>query len=1697
MNRYVKKSLKITAWIIGSVIGLFLLIVVLIQIPAIQNVIREKAVTYLEEKIGTKVRIDRIEIGLPKKVIIEGFYFEGQDKDTLLSGDKIAVDISLFKLMSNEVEINSVSLEGITAKISRSRDSVFNFDYIIKAFDSGKPKDTTSAPLKISVRNINLDRIKVDFNDAVTKNDLGFTLNHFDTKFRKFDLDKSDFDIPKIAMNGLKLKLRQGELVREIGENTAKVADSLAADSGFSLALGEIDFSKISIGYDNQGTKLNSGLSLNKLKAKFNKTDIRGQQILIDNFELDGLKGGFALGKVNQPKRKETEAKSAVANNPKGWDVQLKKAAITNVDFKFDDQNSAPVAKGIDYKHLDLSGVHLSAKNLKYNSEAISGRVDSFAMKDKSGVDIQEFHADFLYGPKQSYLKDFYLQTPKTLLKNELSAGYESIETLSDNLKDLEVNANLDHSKVAFSDILLFVPNLENSEPFKGNKDAILKINGKINGKVSDLYIPNLEVSGIGSTSIAASAHIIGLPDAKKAWMDFDIRKVTTTSKDIYSFVPNGTIPDNIKLPANISVSGTFKGKPDNLNADVRLNTSYGGAKIKGYFDGRKKNAEVYDAMVSLDNFNVGKLISNDSIGRFSLNAKVKGKGLDPKTAIADLNGKLVKAEFNGYTYKNLNLKGDIKNGKFNVVASMADPNLTFDMIASGNFRDKYPAAVLKLNVDMADLDKLNLHAGPMKLKGKVDADFTSTDPDNLNGTLNAYHFVIANEKDQFQLDSINVVAVSTADSNSISLKSQFLKAEVKGKYQLTKLAASIQKTISKFYNTKPVSEAREEDTGNHRLNFHLTVKNDPVLVKLLPDLTRLEPIEFRGGYNSATDSLAVSGTIPRLVYAGNTITGTAIDIHTEADSLAYIIDIDQVENQSFELYDTQLYGSVKDNKALYTLRVRDKKGKEQYLIAGNFNAKDQKSEIHLNNDGLVLNYDAWNVDPANLIRIGNGIFADKFDISREGSQLSLQSQNENTNAPLDVTFKDFEIGTITKMIQKETDDGFEVSGKIDGGVHLVDLMTNPVFTSDLTIKDLSVSRDTVGNLSIKVDNKTANTFNADVAISGYDNYVKISGTYSSTNKALNLDLNMAKLQMKSVQAFTFGALADSEGYLDGKLRIMGTTDAPKIDGDINFRDVKFKVTEINSAFTVTDEVIRFNEEGIRFDNFGLVDEEGNKLNINGKILTPDYRDYGFNLAVRANNFRAVNSTEKDNDLFYGQLYLDTRLNIKGTMDQPVVDGSLKVNDKTKMTVVLPQTDPGIVDREGVVEFIDQDHPELNENLVVNDSLVKTKFKGFDIDVNIEVDKNAELSMIIDKSNGDYLKLKGEARLNGGIDPSGKTNLTGRYELEEGSYEMSFNLIKRKFDIQKGSYLLWTGEPTTANISITAIYTANTAPIDLIGNQLDTKGPAIQNQYKQVLPFQALLKMNGELLKPEITFDIQLPDKNYGVSSDIVDASRTKLEQLRQDPNELNKQVFALLLLNRFIGENPFSSEAGSVTAESMARQSVSKLLSQQLNNLAGDLIKGFEVDFGLESTDDYTTGQRENRTDLNVAVSKKLFNDRLKVTVGSNFNLEGPQQANEQTTNIAGDVAVDYMLTRDGRYSVRAYRKDEYQVALQGQVIETGVAFVITMDYNLFRELFHRTAEEKKLIREEKRQKEKKRQAKKKAAEKPESNPTDDDSEN
>ena len=1679
MKKYFYRTLRVFGWIIGILILLILILFIAIQIPVVQNFAKDQAVSYLEGKIKTKVEIDNFEMGFPKKFILEGVYLENQEKDTLLYGKKIAVNLNLFGLINNKLQLNDIDIDGVVANISRDNKGVFSFDYITEAFATEEVKKDSSAPMVISLNTIELNKIRINYVDDYTKNFANISLNHFDTKVENFDLQKLDFKVPKITIDGFRAKLKQG-IVEKVAKETEIAVKEQAETNTLKLNIEEINLSQIYLDYTSESGNIKTVTDLASLNVLINAIDLEKQIVDIKEIKLTNTKSSLAMTKKEQVNQVQTEVQMDTITAQNNWQLKLNTIKIDSVDFKFDDYNSVAIQKGIDYKHMDLKGLKLDATTFFYSEKMISGTINNFKLSDKSGVQVDSLTTDFFYGNQGSYLKKLYLKTPQTELKNEIIVGYESINTIGDDIGDLALNATLEGSQIGFKDILFFAPELAKSNPFKANPNAILKINSRISGKVNDFKIPNLELSGIGTTKVVASGTVTGLPDVEKMNLVLDLKNFQSSAKDLNDFLPAGTIPSNIQLPKNFSVSGKFNGGINNFNTDLRLRSSSGNATIKALFDRTRKNAERYNATVNLDRFDLGRLLRNDSIGKITINAKVKGVGLDPKTANATVSGTVKQAQFNRYNYTNMNLDGSIANGTFDVKADMNDPNLTFKVATSGGFKDKYPAVKLKMNLDIADLNKLNLHAGPLKIKGNIVADVPTADLDFLNARIDLTDLVYANEKEQVALDSIKIRAIATAEKNTITLQSQFANADIDGQFKLSEIGTALQNSIAKYFDANP--NVKKKTTTDQQLAFKINIKDDPTLKKIIPNLTSLQPVEIVGRYNSVNDTIAIKGKIPKIVYNGNTISGAVIDVNTQGDSLVYNVVVDDISNASFGLPYTKISGTVANNVANYDILLKDVKGKDQYAIAGTLEAKDNNNTVKLNSDNFLLNYEKWTIPNDNSVVLNEkGLLVNNFLLSNNGSSIKIQSQKVVPNAPLEVELIDFDLTTITNIVKKEN---LEATGLLNGKVLLKDLKNNPLFTADLNIENFTFNKDTVGNIAIKVDNNVASVYDAKVAITGNGNQVDLNGTYKADSSTFDLVLDLEKLNMKSIQGFTMGSLTQSEGYLSGRITVKGTPESPAVNGDLNFNDVGFKVTQLNSNFKNINDKIVINQRGINFDNFEISDENNNKLIVKGDVLTQNFRDYGFNLNIEADNFKAVDSGPEDNEVYYGKLFMDTEISVKGDLNQPIIEGTIKINEDTDFTIVLPQSDPSIADREGIVEFIDQDNPPMIEKLTVSDTLSQTKLKGIIASANIEIVEEAAISIVIDKGNGDFLKLKGEAQLAGGIDASGKTTLTGRYEFTEGSYEMTFNVIKRKFDIKKGSYILWTGEPTDADVNITAIYKTDASPIDLIENQLDGMSASIRNTYKQKIPFETELIMKGELLKPEISFDIILPDGNNSVSTEIINMTKAKLAEIRQQPSELNKQVFALLLLNRFIGENPFSSEAGGSDANSLARQSASKILSQQLNNLAGDLIAGVELNFDLESTDDYTTGQKENKTDLNVGVSKQLLDDRLTVTVGSSFGLEGPQQANQQTNKIAGDVTLDYKLSEDGRYRVRAYRKNDYQVALQGQVVETGVAFIITFDYDKFSELFHRTEEEKQAKAKIKEQ-DKIRKAKEKATDK------------
>lgn len=410
-------------WIIASVILLVLLVVILIQVPAVQNFAKNKTVTYLQNKIHTKVKIGHISLGLPKLLVLEDVYFEDQKRDTLLAGDKLKVDISMLKLLRHQVEINEINLDGITLKVQRWADSVFNYDYIVKAFageqkKQPQPTDTTSS-MKFSVDKIILDKINISYQDVVTGNNVKFLLGHFDTRLKTFDLDKMKFTIPKITLSGFNARIIQTPVGSSIA-NTAKV-DTTVKPLNMELNLGIIDISKIKIDY--RSPEMNADVDLGKFLVNIDKLDLKNEKAAIKSVELSNTRAGFTFAQPQTVKTavnkaiKKLDTLTANTQSGKSWSATLSKLTFVNDDIKFDNNNQKPLAKGLDYAHMHIRDLNVDAENISYSPSVMAGKINQFTFNDKSGLTVKNFRTTFFYGPKNAYLNGLYLETPQTIIQ--------------------------------------------------------------------------------------------------------------------------------------------------------------------------------------------------------------------------------------------------------------------------------------------------------------------------------------------------------------------------------------------------------------------------------------------------------------------------------------------------------------------------------------------------------------------------------------------------------------------------------------------------------------------------------------------------------------------------------------------------------------------------------------------------------------------------------------------------------------------------------------------------------------------------------------------------------------------------------------------------------------------------------------------------------------------------------------------------------------------------------------------------------------------------------------------------------------------------------------------------------------------------------------------------------------------------------
>ncbi|NTW26189.1 MAG: AsmA family protein, partial [Lentimicrobium sp.] len=318
---------RILLWVSTALVALLIVLVLVLNIPAVQTFIAGKFIKNLREKSGAEVSLGSLKIALPNTVNIKDLFLSDKNADTLLYLQSLSVDVSLFRLLHNQVAINSLELENVSGNIRRTLpDSTFNFQFLVDLFSPAadiKP-DTVAKPRKpwlIKVNDVHLKNIRATFFDMRGGTDLRVNLGEFDATLKDIDLSKRKISIDKILLKNTSVSIAMSpnaadkEVMEAASGNISPISNGNQIETITSVFL-TLNITANQLTIENTGFRLDNNASpkisegIDYAHMDFNNLNASIRNIKIDN---EGYRADFENASVDESCGLSLKNLSAVA----------------------------------------------------------------------------------------------------------------------------------------------------------------------------------------------------------------------------------------------------------------------------------------------------------------------------------------------------------------------------------------------------------------------------------------------------------------------------------------------------------------------------------------------------------------------------------------------------------------------------------------------------------------------------------------------------------------------------------------------------------------------------------------------------------------------------------------------------------------------------------------------------------------------------------------------------------------------------------------------------------------------------------------------------------------------------------------------------------------------------------------------------------------------------------------------------------------------------------------------------------------------------------------------------------------------------------------------------------------------------------------------------------------------------------------
>ncbi len=1647
-RKIVRRILKISGGVLLVAVLLVVGLLLLIRSPYVQGIIVGKLTSYVSGKTDTQVSIDRLFVTFRGNLFLEGLYLEDQKGDTLLFSNKLETGVELIPyLRNNEIAISRLEWDGFRANVQRDSTGKFNFDFLLDAFGGNSDTDTLSTSStsensqslpEIALGPVTITDWKVHFKDAFLGIDSRLELGKVALGVEKLSLDSMEFHVSRLLWEDSYLEYAQ---TKPFPESTEEPESETVMPL---LIVDQLSLKNIRMLYQSAPDGMGVAATIGEFLMEVPEANLPEKRVLIKSVLLKNSSVDYQSQTVaTETAPTDTESSAEKITWP-DWEVELAALDLGQNDFKYQVDGKSGAAGVFDPADIEINGLNLELNNLFLKAKSAGLAIKQLTFQERSGFGLKNLQLGMRADDTNFNFENLDLATFASAVSGSMELRYRDLGALVANPEASGFTIRLPTVQIGLADAYYFLPELAQDPYLQMLESKPLRAALSATGTLDRINLENFSGRWGKETQVNLKGQIDQPMNMDRLAWRLDTLTFASVQGDLDRLYPEDSV--GIAYPGNVGIGLKSEGTLDSFSVRSSMDAYEAILNLDAEVAAMGENYR-FDIQSRLSPFPMGELLQNPVFGNLGFELKAVGTTGPPEAIDLQVETDFTALEWNRYDYEGLSLTAAISNGRGDVELNHQDEWLDMNLLAAIGIGEDDLKVDLDLDLIGADLYRLNLSSRELRAAMDLEANWEG------NTTSFTFHSQIRNgnvvlDEQALPAGDWDVNLSVKPDTTDFFIDSNLLQGGLQANSDPIKLFESLNRHVRQYLSDSiPIAE--RDSTSAIRADFNLKVFSTLLLDQiLLPGLDGMDEGSIKLTFDEAQEKLDGRVDFPYVSYSGLVVDSLGMRLISDTTDFNFELGLMGLESGPVSLGPTYFTGKIVEELFYLDFNALDKKDDTLMHVALNIRTEQDALQFHINPDSLIFNRMKWSLPADNELLIGPSVANFKnFTFDREIQKVSIANKSEKAIA---VEFKNFRMATFTSLLNA---DETIASGLVNGEVIIENPFGATGFLADISVRDLGLLEVALGNLNLKASSTDQTTYDFNLALQDSGIILDLVGDYVAdpSGAKLNLDLDLERLEMDVLAGLSAGIIQDGAGYLSGSFEVAGSTSSPQYQGTLQFHNTEFKIATLNAAFALSDQNIALDENGIYLNQLTIKDAQGDEFRLDGEIATPNVTNPEFDLRLEASNFKVLNSTVEDNDLFYGDAIIGANVTIQGDLNLPVVDAELTVENGTNLSFVIPESQLDVVEREGVVTFVNRQDPEdiLTKRLEEN---INAGFSGYNIAALIKISPESVFNLVIDQRSGDNLLVEGEADLRLNIDPNGRINLTGMYELSRGHYELSlYSLVNRRFEIQEGSSVTWAGDPLDATMDITAIYRIKTSAIALMTATASGGSRENMMQYRQELPFLVYLHINGELLSPLISFDLDMPEAQQGAIGGTV---YSQVQQLNNREGELNRQVFSLLVLNRFF---PSGDNAGGGGTTAMARSSVSQLLSGQLNSLTDNVLggSGLELDMDLDSFQDYQSGSPQARTQLNVNASKRFLDNRLVVQVGSQIDIEGSSQNKGAENALLGNVSIEYLLTENGRYRLRGFRKNQFESFIDGQLVVTGISVIFNREFNRFYELW------------------------------------------